>query len=68
VKWENGEGEEKKEGGEEYFRGQDFRGSVPRDYKGGGREMSAFLELLTPPQTRIANTAMLASYESSQHC
>ena len=50
MKWENGEGEEKKEGGEEYSRGQDFRGSVPRDYKGGGREMSAFLELLTPLQ------------------
>ena len=54
MKWENGEkereGEEKKEGREEYSRGQDFRGSVPRDYKGGGREMSAFLELLTPLQ------------------
>jgi len=50
VRWENGEkereGEEKKEGTEEYSLRQDFRGSVPRDYKGGGREMSAFLELL----------------------
>jgi len=50
VKWENGqkerEGEEKSEGREKYSREQDFRGFVPRDYNGGGREMSTLLELL----------------------